>query len=413
MSRKNLRLALYRTLQTKGIERFILPRLKAMRPTLVERSQTYPHFTKSIRSRIWFHAASAGELESLWTLVELSSARGDEIILSVFSPSARIQLDRLAKSLTHPPLFVSYSPWDGRWREALTQLKPTSFVSAKYEAWPELWASLAETEIPLTIVGAKKRKSLTVAARVCKLLGSPLPKIRFALTSGQDQAGLEDEFPAARFQVCGDPRWDRVYARLKQGNARAELLIRSLENAPRPWGVLAQIWSEDLAIWESLIQGATPTVWIVPHKVDAESLAPVEEFLQKHKLTYVKTSSLSSVLDSSHARFILVDEIGFLTELYSQANWVYIGGGFGIGVHSTIEPAVHGIPLSCGAVRADHFPEIGILRASKQLTVVRNTVGLEAWLRLVPSFSNQHKIWKTEAEARQGATERVYDFLIV
>ena len=59
---------------------------------------------------------------------------------------------------------------------------------------------------------------------------------------------------------------------------------------------------------------------------------------------------------------VLVDEMGFLSELYGAADWAYVGGGFGAGVHSTIEPAIQGIPILIGPVRADHFTEIGQLQ---------------------------------------------------
>ena len=411
----SLRLDLYRRFQRQFVGPAILPAFKSLRPTMTERFREPPVLSRPAGARIWFHAASAGELESLWSVIELASRAGDEIILTVFSPSAREAVEKLATAISKKPLFISYAPWEGSWQDALQRLKPTHFVSAKYEAWPELWSSLAELGIPLTLVGARKRKSLTLAAQVCKLLGAPLPKLRFALTLESDRAPLEREFPSARFLVCGDPRWDRVFSRLQRGHARARELIEHFSRAPKPWGVLAQIWPEDLEFWsETLVSDwmntSAPTLWIVPHKIDPHSLRPIEEFLRQKKIDWVRTSALGQATLRS-PRVILVDEIGFLTELYAEANWVYIGGGFGAGIHSTLEPAARGIPIACGPHRADRFPETSLLVDSGQLRVIRKKAELQEWLQQLTSLSASRMQWEAQALARQGASVRTFDFL--
>jgi len=45
---------------------------------------------------------------------------------------------------------------------------------------------------------------------------------------------------------------------------------------------------------------------------------------------------------------LIVDTIGLLTKIYSYADISYVGGGFATGLHNTLEPAVHGIPVIIG-----------------------------------------------------------------
>jgi len=45
---------------------------------------------------------------------------------------------------------------------------------------------------------------------------------------------------------------------------------------------------------------------------------------------------------------MLIDNIGMLSSLYAYANIAYIGGGFGAGIHNTLEAAVYGIPILFG-----------------------------------------------------------------
>ena len=46
--------------------------------------------------------------------------------------------------------------------------------------------------------------------------------------------------------------------------------------------------------------------------------------------------------------FLIIDSIGLLSTLYQYANIVYVGGGFGKGIHNILEPAVYGVPVLFG-----------------------------------------------------------------
>src|SRR5690606_27555168 len=147
-----------------------LRRLEAMPPVGLHQGKA--------KKRIWFHAASVGELESLWPLVQLAQANSRiEIILTVFSSSAWAHVHRLARKLENPALFAGYSPVEGSWTEALAFARPNLFVTAKYEAWPEIWNTLGLLRIPLAIIGAKPRSSLLWAKRILGALNGVVPKL--------------------------------------------------------------------------------------------------------------------------------------------------------------------------------------------------------------------------------------------
>jgi 3-deoxy-D-manno-octulosonic-acid transferase len=44
----------------------------------------------------------------------------------------------------------------------------------------------------------------------------------------------------------------------------------------------------------------------------------------------------------------VVDSIGILSHLYQYADIAYIGGGFGVGIHNTLEAATFGVPVIFG-----------------------------------------------------------------
>jgi 3-deoxy-D-manno-octulosonic-acid transferase len=143
---------------------------------------------------------------------------GVEIILTVFSKSGVSQTKTLGSSLETSGavlLYEGYCPWEGQWFGALDWLRPDVFVTAKYEAWPDLWSSLAALDIPLTVVSARARNSLAIVRRFAKLVGVGLPDLTFTVTEDSQSEALRSLFPEARIEVTGDPRWDRAIQRSK------------------------------------------------------------------------------------------------------------------------------------------------------------------------------------------------------
>lgn len=375
--------------------------------------------------RVWIHAASVGELEMLWPVAEELGARRLEIVLSVFSSSAIGAVQRLDQALSSQGakvLSAGFSPVEGQWAGALDRIRPGLFVSAKYEAWPELWASLSERGIPLAVVGARNRRSLLLGKWACKALGYPTPPLLMTTARFEEAHALNRRFRRARVISLGEPRWDRVAKRLMSGSPRAARLITVASTCPRPWGILGSVWPEDLAIWKDAISKAPGTIWIVPHRVDPAS---IEEILKQLSLWKeaggppLRTSLISEDSEANlrrAARLIVVDEMGFLSELYGAADWAYVGGGFGQGLHSVIEPAIAGLPIVAGPHRAREFPEVLDLLDTGELTLIENEAGAWTWAEQVaagellsPTLREQRQL---EAAGRLGAARRVADALM-
>jgi 3-deoxy-D-manno-octulosonic-acid transferase len=415
----SLRSWIYRGLNAGFVEKCVLPvvlsevhlqELKHRRDDLMKLAPP----ASGVR-RIWFHASSFGELESLWSVVELASRRGYELVLTVFSGSARGQLERLRGEVERASgggvIYAGYSPWEGRWGAALRAVRPSVFVTAKYEAWPELWMSLQEHGVPLVVVGARARSSLVIAKRVCRLLGGALPRMTLLTARYMDVAALEKLLPAARVETAGEPRWDRVFARTKAGSQRARELVESMAHLPRPWGVLGSAWLEDLKEWGDALARAPGTLWLVPHRVERESVELMRAFVEERGLS-AKLTSRRDVGVGATPKCVFVDEMGFLSELYAAADWAFVGGGFGSGVHSTIEPAIHGIPLACGPKGAEKFPEVAELVETGQLTVVDGVKAIGAWMDGLVAGGCGGDVararWRREAGERLGAADRVF-----
>jgi 3-deoxy-D-manno-octulosonic-acid transferase len=388
--------------------------------------------------RIWWHAASVGELEILWPLIirlaedalaSASLSENDksqdkkpnlEFVITILSESAHDRLQKLVSVLEGMglrPLFAGYCPWEGSWGDALHVFRPELFITSKYEAWPDLWSSLSQLGIPLSIVSSKDRRSLRICKSVCRFLGAKLPEMILMTASAGDQPSLKRVFPEARVEVTGEPRWDQVWKRVQVGNSRAKEITSALARLPRPWGVLGSAWHEDVSLWAKTLNQGTGSALIVPHRIDGEHIEQIEKILESSGMQFLKSADFDSaeliqsrMTSMPNLRCVLINEMGFLSELYSSADWAYVGGGIGRrGVHSTIEPAIHGIPIACGSYRAHQFVEISELALTGQLTIVESEQDVERWFnglrqKMAPE---QRERWKRDAKNRLGATERI------
>ena len=365
--------------------------------------------------RAWFHAASVGELESLWNIILEWTRSGRDAVVTVLSPSARRHVDRLKAESGGRILFAGYSPVEGGWDEWLGIIGPHVFVTAKYEAWPGLWSALAARDIRLVIVGAKARRSLKIARYMCLLLEGRLPRMSLVAALDADAGVLACMFPDASVSVAADPRWDRVVQRSRSGSERAKNIVGLFNYLPHPWGVMGSVWMDDLEVWKGhlpLLAG-DGTLWVVPHHVDGPNVEKMAAALGAEGFVVELTSANSggrggSVGAGGKKHAVVVDEMGFLSELYASADWAYVGGGFSKGVHSTIEPSVHGMPVACGPKNALKFPEIEVLLSCGQLRILRGSRDIgDVIAFLTTAGSGARDGWKALVRSRLGAATKV------
>lgn len=390
-----------------------LRRLEAMPPVGFHQGKA--------KKRIWFHAASVGELESLWPLVQLAQANPRiEIILTVFSSSAWAHVHRLARKLENPALFAGYSPIEGNWTEALAAARPSLFVTAKYEAWPEIWNTLGLLGIPLAIIGAKPRSSLLWAKRILATLGGDMPRLLLFSFDPENEAGLAEAFPGSRIFDGSDPRWDRVFARAKSSHPRVRELTEEFSDLPRPWGIIGSAWPSDVTRFMRGDAEKVPgTIWCVPHRTDQKAISEIEILLRERGWTPVRTAALERIRPAGKIA-VLVDEMGFLAELYSNMDWAFVGGGFGSSIHSTIEPSIYGLPILGGPKGQEKFDEITLLKKQGQMRTLGGDAGngepsLRQWVREWMENGNRDELRKRWIEMNRrhlDASSRTWKILI-
>ena len=83
---------------------------------------------------------------------------------------------------------------------------------------------------------------------------------------------------------------------------------------------------------------------IAPHEIHEGHLQSIEARLHRPTIRLSQATE-QNVADKD---CLIVDSFGLLSSLYRYGQIAYIGGGFGAGIHNTLEAAVYGIPVLFG-----------------------------------------------------------------
>jgi 3-deoxy-D-manno-octulosonic-acid transferase len=113
----------------------------------------------------------------------------------------------------------------------------------------------------------------------------------------------------------------------------------------------------------------------------------------------------------TEADCLIIDAIGFLSGIYRYGQVAYIGGGFGVGIHNTLEAAVYGIPVVFGPNHTAFREALGLLDAGGGFTIVNadeyNTV-LNRFLTDQSFLSDSGKKAGNYVSENSGATEVIF-----
>ena len=89
---------------------------------------------------------------------------------------------------------------------------------------------------------------------------------------------------------------------------------------------------------------------IAPHVIGEDHLQQILGKLEGRKvIRYTElANSQQTTANSQEADVLIIDCFGLLSSIYHYATVTYVGGGFGEGIHNTLEAAVWGVPVIFG-----------------------------------------------------------------
>ena len=326
------------------------------------------------RKVVWVHVASVGEFEQARPILERLRREQPQrrVLLTFFSPSGY----ELRKDY---PLVdkVAYLPFATR-RNAkrwLSLLPLEMAVFVKYEFWPAYLKMLKRHEVATYLISAIFRPGQLFFMPWGWFYRRLLHCFEHIFVQDQNSAKLLQKYGVDHVTVAGDTRFDRV---VEVKNAAKDLPIVEREGVK---------------------------LVLVPHEIDAKHLHDIFQYFEGRFVRYTEATPMS--LDK--CRVLLVDTIGVLSSIYRYGDVAYIGGGFGVSIHNTLEAAVYGMPVVFGPTWKKFREAHGLLAAGAAITVKNYR---EFAAALDTAFATQTAMGMAAAEyvnSECGATETIYN----
>lgn len=293
---------------------------------------------------IWIHAASLGEFEQGRPLIELIKTTNPDIkiLLTFFSPSGY----EVRKNYPYAD-FIMYLPADipSKVNNFLNYFKPEMAIFIKYEYWYNFINQLVKRKIPFYYVSAIYRQNQIFFKPYGAWFRNHLSKTNHIFCQDIASVDLLNSIGISQSSVSGDTRFDRV----AEVTSHPEEFLNILDFIKNSWPIVAgSTWPADENFLLNLMPSLPSHVKLIiaPHLVDADHISQLVLKFSNYQPRLWSSFTAENILNES--RVLIIDKIGILMHLYQYSKLAYIGGGFGAGIHNTLEAAAFSKPVIFG-----------------------------------------------------------------
>lgn len=332
---------------------------------------------------IWVHCASLGEFEQGRPVIEAlrKSMPEHKILLTFFSPSGY----EIRKNYQGAD-YIFYLPADTarNAKRFISIVHPEVAVFIKYEFWLNYLRELKHSGCRTFIVSAIFRRNSVFFKWYGGIFRKALTTFEHIFVQNSASQEMLGELGLKNVTIAGDTRFDRV-ATIATAAKRIEIVERFTNNAPT--FVAGSTWEPD----EQLIMGLIAThpelkFIIAPHEMEQQR---IDHFIEQSPRKAIRYTQCTPQTDLEHTEVLVIDTIGILSSIYQYASYAYIGGGFGVGIHNTLEAATFGLPIAFGPnyhkfKEACEMIEIG---ASRSVSTIEQ---LDQWLSELEQNPDKH-----------------------
>lgn len=290
----------------------------------------------------WFHCASLGEFEQGRPVIEAYRAAfpAHLILLTFFSPSGynhRNQYD-FVDHVFYLPIDTIHNS-----RKFVNIVRPSVAVFVKYEFWYNYLHQLFVRNVPVYTISAVFRPNQHFFKWYGGWFRTHLRKIKTVFVQDEASAELLQMVDINNVIVGGDTRFDRVID-LKAFQQSFPLIDQFVKD--KQVLVAGSTWLQDEELILDFYKKHVGNVKLIiaPHEIGANRIKEILTLFGNKAILY----SNSEGINLAEKDALIIDSIGILSQLYRFANITYVGGGFGVGIHNTLEAAAFGNPVFFG-----------------------------------------------------------------
>lgn len=366
---------------------------------------------------IWFHAASLGEFEQGRPLME--RIRKDypqyKILLTFYSPSGY----EVRKNYEGADI-ICYMPVDTRLNAIrfLRLVRPVMAFFIKYEFWSNFLHILKHRNIPTYSVSSIFREDQVFFKWYGRSYAGVLKCFTRFFVQNEESKRLLEGIGITAVDVLGDTRFDRVL-QIKEAAKQLPICeafrtgVASSQSADVPHHdfkvfVAGSSWPPDENIFIPFFNEHKDwRLLIAPHVIAEEHLKLILSLIKGKKVVrYTQTTPE----EAAEADVLIIDCFGLLSSMYNYGDVAYIGGGFGVGIHNTLEAAVWNMPVIFGPNNKKFQEAQGLLKSGGGFEI--NTY--EDFAGLMSSLMNDETFLKQAGDKAgafvahlAGATDKV------
>ncbi|MGQ1911353.1 3-deoxy-D-manno-octulosonic acid transferase [Marinifilum sp. RC60d5] len=359
---------------------------------------------KGEQNIVWFHSASLGEFEQGRPVIEKFKEKYPEckILLTFFSPSGY----EVRKNYEGAD-FIFYLPPDFPTQVKLFMdiVNPKMAFFIKYEFWHHYLKELKKRKVPTYIFSTIFRPDQLFFKRYGKFHRKMLTAFTHLFVQNNESVSLLNSIGFNNVTLTGDTRFDRVYT-IAKGSKTLPKVEGFSQN--RPVLIAGSTWPKDE---ENIINYLNTSqnnykYIIAAHEVDEGHINAITSKIAKSWVRYTQASKQ----EIDNAEVLVIDCIGVLSSLYRYGTLAYIGGGFGRGIHNTLEAATFGLPIIFGPnyhkfQEAKDLIEIGASNSYDNFIELSKL--LDSYYENVPERTESGQKSKNYVDEKRGASTKI------
>lgn len=335
MNRSGIRRALMRS--DSKFSRFVELQDNAMDAVLA--AGPFPEDT------VWIHCASLGEYRVASPILRSLKQKGYNTLLTLFSPSA---YDVLIKESSENRIadHIFLLPLDTRKnaRKFINGVRPHSAIFIISEIWPNYVKALKEAGIPAYLTSALIHGQSAVTKWYGGIFRQTYKSYNKVLVLDKLSAARLRDIGVTNVEVSGDPLFDNARKTAELPYENPILAQFCMSRHVLVGGSISDV--NDLQLFAYVVnQFPDDRFVIVPHDIRKDVIDRIRKAVRGRCALYTECDELS---DLEGVQVLIIDYVGDLSKLYRYCAYAYVGGGFTPLLHSVIEPAVYGLPVSFG-----------------------------------------------------------------
>ncbi len=317
---------------------------------------------------VWVHAASLGEFEQGRPIIERIRLEHPEykILLTFFSPSGY----QVRKNYQGADI-ITYLPIDTvtNARRFLRTIRPVMAFFIKYEFWYNYLHILKHRGVPTYSVSSIFRPDQIFFRWYGRAYSRVLKCFTKFFVQNEESRQLLAKIGITETEIVGDTRFDRVMTikslakqlpiveafthSLQKGHDESNQNPSLREGHRVGCFVAGSSWPPDEDIFIRYFNEHPEWKLIIaPHVIGEDHLQQIISKLSpsgkaeggRRVVRFTQTTRE----EAAQADTLIIDCFGLLSSIYNYGNVAYVGGGFGVGIHNTLEAAVWDMPVIFG-----------------------------------------------------------------